>query len=111
MRLVISAAAGDQKQVTVASDGDGYLVAWTDRRPDAPGIRGARVSAAGAQVGIPFAFDKVTRQPNTIAAHSLIMLAADAGLEGTMAVLGLKAFPAALVGGLAPLTRGLSSPR
>lgn len=41
----------------------------------------ARVTAAGAQVGIPFAFDKVTRQPNTIAAHSLIMLAADAGLQ------------------------------
>jgi predicted DsbA family dithiol-disulfide isomerase len=41
----------------------------------------ARVSAAGAQVGIPFAFDKVTRQPNTTAAHSLIALAADAGLQ------------------------------
>ena len=41
----------------------------------------ARVSAAGADVGIPFAFDKVTRQPNTIASHSLIMLAADAGLQ------------------------------
>jgi len=41
----------------------------------------ARVGAAGAQVGIPFAFDKVTRQPNTLAAHSLIALAADAGLQ------------------------------
>jgi predicted DsbA family dithiol-disulfide isomerase len=41
----------------------------------------ARVSAAGAQVGIPFAFDRVTRQPNTVAAHSLITLAADAGLQ------------------------------
>jgi len=41
----------------------------------------ARVSAVGAQVGIPFAFDKVTRQPNTIASHSLIMLARDAGLQ------------------------------
>ena len=39
----------------------------------------ARVSAVGAQVGIPFAFDKVVRQPNTLAAHSLITLAADAG--------------------------------
>ena len=44
----------------------------------------ARVSAAGADVGIPFAFDKVTRQPNTIASHSLIMLAADAGLQDAM---------------------------
>ena len=41
----------------------------------------ARVGAAGAAVGIPFAFDKVTRQPNTLAAHSLIALAADAGLQ------------------------------
>lgn len=41
----------------------------------------ARVSAAGAAVGIPFAFDKVTRQPNTLAAHSLIALAAGAGLQ------------------------------
>jgi predicted DsbA family dithiol-disulfide isomerase len=41
----------------------------------------ARVGAVGAQVGIAFAFDKVTRQPNTLAAHSLIALAADAGLQ------------------------------
>ena len=41
----------------------------------------ARVSAVGAEVGIPFEFDRVTRQPNTVAAHSLIMLAADAGLQ------------------------------
>jgi predicted DsbA family dithiol-disulfide isomerase len=38
----------------------------------------ARVSAVGAEVGIPFAFDKVARQPNTLAAHSLIALGADA---------------------------------
>jgi len=41
----------------------------------------ARVGAAGAAVGIPFAFDKVTRQPNTLVAHTLIALAADAGLQ------------------------------
>jgi len=41
----------------------------------------ARVSAIGAQVGIPFAFDKVVRQPNTLAAHSLIALAAEAGRQ------------------------------
>ncbi|OGA19097.1 MAG: hypothetical protein A3G25_06880 [Betaproteobacteria bacterium RIFCSPLOWO2_12_FULL_63_13] len=44
----------------------------------------ARVSAAGAQVGIPFAFDKVTRQPNTLAAHSLIMLAGESGLQNNV---------------------------
>lgn len=36
-----------------------------------------------------------------------MLLAADAGLEGTMAVLGLKAFPAALVGGLDSLLGAL----
>jgi len=32
----------------------------------------ARVSAAGATVGIPFAFDRIERQPNTRDAHRLI---------------------------------------
>ena len=36
-----------------------------------------------------------------------MLLACDAGLEGTMAVLGLKAFPAALVGGLDSLLGAL----
>ena len=40
-----------------------------------------RVTAVGAAVGIPFAFEKVTRQPNTLAAHSLIALAADSGRQ------------------------------
>lgn len=44
----------------------------------------ARVSAVGAEVGIPFAFDKVARQPNTLAAHSLIALAGDAGLQDVL---------------------------
>jgi predicted DsbA family dithiol-disulfide isomerase len=41
----------------------------------------ARVTAVGAELGIPFAFDKVPRQPNTLAAHSLIALAADEGVQ------------------------------
>ena len=44
----------------------------------------ARMSAVGAEVGIAFAFDKVARQPNTLAAHSLIALAGDAGLQDVM---------------------------
>ncbi len=32
----------------------------------------ARVEAAGATVGIPFAFDAIERQPNTLLAHRLI---------------------------------------
>ena len=38
----------------------------------------ARVSAVGAVHGIPFAFDRIERQPNTLAMHSLIALAAAA---------------------------------
>jgi predicted DsbA family dithiol-disulfide isomerase len=35
----------------------------------------ARVAAVGAQYGIAFAFERIARQPNTVAAHSLIALA------------------------------------
>ena len=44
----------------------------------------ARVTAVGAEYGIPFAFDKIARQPNTVAAHSLIALAGaeDARADG-----------------------------
>jgi predicted DsbA family dithiol-disulfide isomerase len=41
----------------------------------------ARVAAVGAEHGIPFAFDRIARQPNTVAAHSLIALAAAARLQ------------------------------
>ena len=41
----------------------------------------ARVAAAGAAVDIAFAFGRLVRQPNTLAAHSLIALAADAGRQ------------------------------
>jgi len=39
----------------------------------------ARVTAVGAEHGIAFAFDKIVRQPNTVAAHSLIALAGTMG--------------------------------
>jgi predicted DsbA family dithiol-disulfide isomerase len=39
----------------------------------------ARVSAAGATVGIPFAFDRIERQPNTLDAHRLIAWAQERG--------------------------------
>jgi predicted DsbA family dithiol-disulfide isomerase len=41
----------------------------------------SRVAGVGTEVGIPFAFDKIARQPNTLAAHSLIGLAGAAGLQ------------------------------
>jgi len=34
-----------------------------------------RVTAVGREVGIPFAFERIVRQPNTLPAHSLIELA------------------------------------
>ena len=39
----------------------------------------ARVAAVGAEYGIAFAFDRIARQPNTVAVHSLIALAGAPG--------------------------------
>ena len=41
----------------------------------------ARVSGVGSTVGIDFAFDRILRQPNTKAAHALIALAAELGVQ------------------------------
>jgi predicted DsbA family dithiol-disulfide isomerase len=38
-----------------------------------------RVTAVGVEYGIAFAFDKIVRQPNSVAAHSLIALAGAVG--------------------------------
>src|SRR6266436_2942175 len=51
-----------------------------------------RLVHAGAQLGIPFAFDKITRQPNTLAAHALIELARRRGVQGAVKEALLKAF-------------------
>jgi predicted DsbA family dithiol-disulfide isomerase len=37
----------------------------------------ARINAAGDEVGIPFDFERITRQPNTVNAHRLIAWAQD----------------------------------
>ncbi len=44
----------------------------------------ARVSGVGKEVGIPFAFDKMVRQPNTLAAHSVVAQAGLLGLQDAM---------------------------
>ena len=44
----------------------------------------ARVAQAGRTAGIEFAFDRIARQPNTLAAHRLIRAAASAGCEDAM---------------------------
>ena len=41
----------------------------------------ARVTSAGKAAGIDFHFDRITRTPNTLAAHRLIRLAADVGAQ------------------------------
>jgi len=41
----------------------------------------ARVSQVGKSVGIDFAFDRITRQPNTLAPHALIALGAEHGVQ------------------------------
>jgi len=51
-----------------------------------------RLVHAGAQLGIPFAFDKIERQPNTLAAHALIERARLSGVQGAVKEALLKAF-------------------
>jgi predicted DsbA family dithiol-disulfide isomerase len=51
-----------------------------------------RLTQAGAQLGIPFAFDKIERQPNTLAAHALIERARMSGVQGAVKEALLKAF-------------------
>ena len=51
-----------------------------------------RLVHAGAQLGIPFAFDKIERQPNTLAAHALIEWARRRDVQGAVKEALLKAF-------------------
>jgi predicted DsbA family dithiol-disulfide isomerase len=51
-----------------------------------------RITAVGREIGIPFDFAKVTRQPNTLAAHSLIALAIDAGKQDAVVEAFFRAF-------------------
>ncbi len=51
-----------------------------------------RITAVGREVGIAFDFAKVTRQPNTLAAHSLIALAIDAGKQDAVVEAFFRAF-------------------
>ncbi len=44
----------------------------------------ARVAAVGKEVGIPFAFDAIERQPNTLAPHALIGAAGELGIQDAM---------------------------
>jgi predicted DsbA family dithiol-disulfide isomerase len=61
----------------------------------------ARVAAVGREAGIPFAFDRMVRQPNTLAAHCLVALA---GLYGVQDAMQEALFRAYFIAG-ADLTR------
>ena len=51
-----------------------------------------RVSAVGKEVGIPFAFDKIVRQPNTVVAHSLIAVSEAGMAQDAMVEAFFKAY-------------------
>jgi predicted DsbA family dithiol-disulfide isomerase len=52
----------------------------------------SRVSAVGQQVGIPFAFDSITVQPNTLDAHRLLMFAERSGRQDELSEELFKAY-------------------
>ncbi len=54
---------------------------YLQRKFGTPNRSYARVAAAGVTVGIPFAFDKIQVQPNTVNAHRLMHYAAQQGRE------------------------------
>ena len=60
--------------------------------PERAGQVYGRITAVGREVGIPFDFTKMTRQPNTLAAHSLIALAIDAGKQDAVVEAFFRAF-------------------
>ena len=47
----------------------------------------ARINAAGDEVGIPFDFERIVRQPNTVDAHRLIAWAQDLDLKASDALI------------------------
>jgi predicted DsbA family dithiol-disulfide isomerase len=51
-----------------------------------------RLADIGAQLGIPFEFDRIARQPNTLAAHALIECARRRGVQGAVKEALMKAF-------------------
>ena len=51
---------------------------------DQGGATYERVAAVGREVGIPFAFDAIERQPNTLATHALIGASGELGIQDAM---------------------------
>jgi predicted DsbA family dithiol-disulfide isomerase len=51
-----------------------------------------RVTGVGEEVGIPFAFDRIARQPNTVVPHSLIAVSAPGMTQDAMVEALFKAY-------------------
>ena len=51
-----------------------------------------RVAGVGKEVGIPFAFDRIVRQPNTVVAHSLIAVSEPGMVQDAMVEAFFKAY-------------------
>lgn len=51
-----------------------------------------RVAAVGKEVGLPFAFDRISRQPNTVVAHSLIAVSEPGMAQDAMVEALFKAY-------------------
>lgn len=58
---------------------------YLQRKFGSPNRSYARVAAVGTTVGIPFAFDKIKIQPNTVNAHRLMHHAGEHGRQDEMA--------------------------
>jgi predicted DsbA family dithiol-disulfide isomerase len=58
---------------------------YLQRKFGAPSRSYSRVAAVGTTVGIPFAFDKIKVQPNTVNAHRLMHHAGEQGRQDEMA--------------------------
>ena len=58
---------------------------YLQRKFGTPNRSYSRVAAVGATVGIPFAFDKIQVQPNTVNAHRLMHHAGQQGRQDEMA--------------------------
>ena len=65
---------------------------YLQRKFGSPNHSYARVAAVGQSVGIPFAFDKIRVQPNTVNAHRLLHYADQQGRQDEVSELLFRAY-------------------
>jgi hypothetical protein len=94
--LVISAAAGDQTGPTVATNGAGHLVAWTDTRNvgSEPDVYAARIDASGALLdvdGFPVSLAIIPERWPAVATNGTDYLVAwEDGRPGAAGIWGVR---------------------